>query len=496
VTLNGPATLATSQPAAANLGGTFNGTVPASCVNATLTVTVSVANGPSSSGFNSATMVPNISRVDTPMDIVLVPLVTNGATATIPSASDIASLISMLDAAYPLPVPPKVTVRAPYTMSTTTAVSSSQWSTVLDELQTLWKTEVPAGNKQYYGLVPDPAGQNALLGLGYMNTVGDAPPNAWMVAIGDDISKDPQWTNTFAHEVGHNNSLAHAPCGFSGATDSNWPTAPAYANAGLGPSAIYNRLNSPAVASQPAVPPSNNSYDHDIMSYCNSLWFSDYNYANIQKFHNSFNYARVATLSTPLEVLDFSGEISSAGVLLRPAGARMASHPYVGGGDWTIRLLLANGSEVTQSFKPVGVADGPIGLAHFSVSVVKTAEVNRVQIEHLGQVIPLLATLSLKALAARTSSAPAVAMHAGLSAPTKEQPIRWVERDGKLLVHWDAAINPYLSVRHIGAAVTVLGIRLQGGYVEIDTNAAPPGGSWEFDLSTGVSAKVHSASRL
>ena len=498
LTLTGPATLPTSLPAAANLSGTFNGVIPASCVNAALTVKVNVAASASSSAVISGTMTPKVGRaVDKPMDIVLVPLVTNGATATIPSASDIAALKNMLDAVYPLPVPATVTVRAPYTMTTTQAVSSSQWSTALDELKALWVAEVPGGDKQYYGLVPDPTNANALLGLGYVNTVGDTPPNAWMVAIGEDISKDPQWTNTLAHEVGHNNSLEHAPCGVSGSTDPNWPTTAAYANAGLGLSAIYDRTVTPAAAMQPAVmtTSTNSSYDHDIMSYCNSLWFSDYNYANIQNFHNSFSYARVATFSAPVEMLDFSGEISNAGVLLRPTSARMTTQPYLGGGDWTLRLFLANGTEVTQSFKPVRVADGQAGLAHFLVSVVKTAEVIKVQIEHAGQVQPLLADPSLKAMAAKVSNAPAAAQLAGLSAPTAAQPIRWHERAGKLLVHWDGALNPFLSVRHVGTAVTVLGIRLQGGYAELDTAAAPAGGDWEFGLSNGLSAKVYKASR-
>jgi hypothetical protein len=232
------------------------------------------------------------------------------------------------------------------------------------------------------------------------------------------------------------------------------------------------------------------------MSYCNSRWFSDYNYANIQNFHNSFNYAaRVATLAAPVEMLDISGEISSAGVLLRPTAARMTTQPYLGGGDWTARLFLANGSEVTQSFKPVRVADGQAGVSHFQVSVPKTAELARIQIEHAGQVQPLLAAPAPKSLAGKTSNASTSARQAGLDAPTADQPVRWTERAGKLLVHWDTSVHPFLSVRHVGAGVTVLGFHLQDGYAELDSATAPGGGHWEFGLSNGLSAKVHKTPR-
>lgn len=495
LTLTGPATLPTTQPAAANLAATFNGTIPATCVNSALAVTVNVAASASNSAVSSATMTPNMSRVDKPMNVVLVPLVTNGTTATIPTANDIASLKNMLDAVYPLQAPATVSVRAPYTMAATSVVSTSQWSTALDELQKLWAAEVPDGGVQYYGLVPDPTGKNALLGLGYENAVGDTGSNAWMVAIGEDISKDPEWTNTFAHEVGHNHSLPHAPCGSAGSADPNYPTSAGYANAGLGLSAIYDRTVTPAIALQPALVPTSNSYDHDIMSYCNSRWFSDYNYANIQKFHAKFGYARIATLASPIEMLDFSGEISANGVILRPTSARMSTQPYQGGGDWTLRLFLANGTEVTQTFAPKKVADGADGVSHFSVSVAKTADVTRIQVEHAGQVHPLIADPALKDAAAMASGSPAAAQKAGLDTPTSNQPIRWRERSGKLLVHWDATANPSLSVRHVGAAVTALGIRMQGGYAEIDTSAVPAGGEWEFSLSNGLSAKVHKAPR-
>jgi hypothetical protein len=493
LTLKGPSTLPISQPASTDLNTTFVATVPSSCVTASLAVTVNVAAGSASAAVSSASQVPRVARANTPLDIVLIPLTTNGATAKIPTASDVAALKQMFDTTYPLAAPFTITVRAPFALATNPVTSSSQFSRALDEVKKLWDTEVPNGGKVYYGFVADPKGTGADLGKGYENSVGDKASSAWMVAIGEEIPKDSAWINTLAHEVGHNHSLKHAPCGGPGSSDPNWPTAAQYVNAGLGASPIYDRNASPAVMTQPNAPSASTStYGHDIMSYCNSQWFSDYNYANIQSFINTFNYARQATFPAAVEMLDFSGEITPRGVTFFPTIARMSLHPYQGAGEWTLRLGLANGTEVVQTFQPVMVADGEPGLAHFSVSVAKTAEVVTAQVEYFGTVYPQVLHQAHRAAA---TSAPVDVRALELPAPSVDQPVHTLERNGQLKVRWDAARHPFLDARHVGTGVTLLGLRATGGYAEFDLTAVPAGGSWEFGLSNGLSAKVYGLPR-
>ena len=113
-------------------------------------------------------------------------------------------------------------------------------------------------------------------------------------------------SGTFAHELGHNMSLAHAPCGGASGPDPGYP----YPNASIG-SWGYDfreggRLASPA-------------RHHDLMSYCGPYWISDYHFGNALRF-------RLDDEGAPAPA---PAVAAAAGSLLLWGGVRTDETPYL-----------------------------------------------------------------------------------------------------------------------------------------------------------------------
>lgn len=487
--LNGPATLPTVRPALTDNTNTFSATVPADCVKAGLSLTLSAAASANTSAATSATQTPKVARANASMDLVLVPLVTNGTTAKIPTAADLSAIAAMFDAAYPLNGPARITVRAPFTLVATTVSSSSQWSAALSEVRKLADAE--GKGKQYYGLVPLPNFTSGTDGNAYVNPVGNTASSAWMAAIGTDSGLS-SWIKTMAHEIGHNNSLEHAPCGTSDGNPSSRPYP--YANAALGPYPMVDPNGSPNTFVLPATAPTSKSNEHDYMSYCNSRAFSDFNYANIQSFQNSFSYASMRPFDAPVTMLDFSGEIVGNQVRLWPTTARSTTEPYAGDGDWSLHLTLADGTQLAHAFRPVRVADGDSDMLHFEVSVPLTHDVTQLAIRRAG--VPLEQVLQLPPHA-RSQKAASATNSLAVPSGTGSAPVAWSEVKGQLLLAWDANVAPVLGVRHIGqdGRTTLLALHLFGGRAELPLAQVSAGGRWEFSLSSGYTARLFTSSR-
>ena len=120
------------------------------------------------------------------------------------------------------------------------------WLQLISDIRTLRTMENGAG--YYYGAFHR-ANLTGIVGLGYIG---------FPVSIG--LSQD----DTFAHEVGHNMNLFHAPCGGAGGPDPNFP----YRDGGTGVwgyEPVYGSIVDP------------DQY-WDLMGYCNPSWVSDYSF--------------------------------------------------------------------------------------------------------------------------------------------------------------------------------------------------------------------------
>ncbi|WP_374403789.1 IPT/TIG domain-containing protein [Niveibacterium sp.] len=477
LTLIGPSTLPTTAPALDDLPGTFSAQIPASCVQTGLQVGVTVAStAPANSGATrSAT--PGVGR-PTNLNLVLVPLVTNNSTGAAP---DIQVVRRMFARAYPIDASRiTISIRTPFTLTTKTVSSTvdGSWSSALGELDAL--RDLEGNGRHYYGLVPSPGFNGGTSGLAYQNV---SSSGAALTAIGlDSVALAANrygasaWLDTMTHEIGHNMSLGHAPCGNPTGVDSEFP----YADGGLGPYPVHefdsdrNGTAGPETVYFPAT-----SIAHDVMGYCDGEWFSDYNYSRVQTFMQSFTYPQITPFAEPVEMLDFFGDIRDGKVRLAPPGARMATQPYAGGGAFALRVTTTAGAVVDVPFTPVKVADeAGSSLQHFHVALPNPGTIAKVEVLQGAMSLPV--TLD---------SPPVAAAQSVGDAASSTLPLSWSEANGVLTVTWDAARYPVLRVRQLGAEPMVLALQLTGGKATLPLTGVPAGGKWEFSLSGGFNAR-------
>lgn len=159
---------------------------------------------------------------------------------------------------------------------------------------------------------------------------------------------------TVAHELGHNTSLYHAPCGTRSVLDPGYP----YPDAEIGTWGIDSRSGSDVL-----VPPSWS----DMMSYCVPAWISEYNFdiAMNHRLDREASGKRVAA-STPA-LLVWGGADEEGKPYLNPVFAVDAPPSLPdGGGDHQITGRTADGDVlfwVAFDMKPVADTEGRSGFA-------------------------------------------------------------------------------------------------------------------------------------
>ena len=139
-----------------------------------------------------------------------------------------------------------LSIREPLTItSAPDAQSFDDWINILQDMELLRTIE--GGSGYWYGAV-NREGDKGIAGVAYVDG---------QVSIGITDAE------VFAHEVGHNMSLNHAPCGNPAKLDPEYP----YLDGSIGVHGFDPR-------SEELVDPST----HDLMSYCHPQWISDYNF--------------------------------------------------------------------------------------------------------------------------------------------------------------------------------------------------------------------------
>jgi hypothetical protein len=148
-----------------------------------------------------------------------------------------------------------VTVHETYT-SSADLTTNEGWQSFLREIRALHTLE--GGRGYYYGAVSLPSGSR-WGGLGYIGLP---------VSVGADSDR------TFAHELGHNVSLRHAPCGSVSSFDSGFP----YEDGSIG---VWGYDPFAADGAGDVVDPAEYK---DLMGYCNPRWVSDYHFRKAMEF--------------------------------------------------------------------------------------------------------------------------------------------------------------------------------------------------------------------
>ncbi len=315
-------------------------------------------------------------------------------------------------------------VRAPYT--TTAPVlqndnANGAWGTILSEMLAVRAGD--ASNRYYYGVVKTTYG-SGVAGMGYVGGSARA-------AIGWDNL--PSGAGVMAHEVGHNMSRQHAPCGGVASPDPSFP----YAGGKIG---MWGLDLTTLALKNPA------TYA-DLMGYCSPVWVSDYNWSAMVTYRQGGpNNAPPVDDGNP--GLLVWGRITDAGIVLEPA-FRVASSvgraPMPGANR--LELLAADGSLLrTVRFDADEVADLPGGAER-----------------HFAFVIPLdpaleadLSGLRIRAglrtgarLAALASADPAPTM---TRANSQQVDLRWDASRYPMVMVRDAVTGDILSFARGGSA--------------------------------------------
>jgi len=141
-------------------------------------------------------------------------------------------------------------------------------------------------------------------------------------------------SSTIAHELGHNMSLAHAPCGGAGGPDPSFPYSDGFIGA-WGYNSHGGRLVSPE------------SRDH--MSYCEPAWTSDYHFTNALRYRLADEGATAVVLAAaPVRSLLLWGGVDKTGTpFFNPAFVVDASPALPdSAGDYNVTGRDASGREL------------------------------------------------------------------------------------------------------------------------------------------------------
>ncbi len=339
-----------------------------------------------------------------------------------------------------------VDVREPYV--TNAGLSTDEgWYQLIDEIVLLRWDDGSA--RYYYGGFDRPPGTN-IGGLGYVG---------YPVAIGMDDQPD-----IIAHEIGHTLSLPHAPCGDPAGVDDAYP----YSGGRTG-QVGYDR------SSGALQPPTR----YDLMSYCDPIWISDYNYRNV------LDYRATSEFDPPAAVgMTSSARAPEESVLVVRGGVRDGELRLEPALEWTGPVTLP---ERGGRYRVEGL--DAAGATIFSVSFEPQ------QLDHGGDAqflmaLPLAVAAPdrLARLRLRGPEGVVERTRTGRSLPARpelrvERGSPWApSATGEAVARWDVGAFPLAVVRNrVTGAIRGMS---RTGEIEI-----PQGGDMEVLLSDGLGTR-------
>ena len=265
-----------------SLDRSFNAMIPASVIQPGLEMVVEIdPDGDLPAKDGSELRLPETGRTELdvrrlpPMDVTLVP-VAFGSEASKPDDETVAALVqdmagddsrgTLRPARALLPMADlNVTAREPYISWADTLENGG--IELLDEIRLLRHIEVGATDVYYHGVFAHPATRFpwdwGFGGIAYI----DAFAGLSLSHLGG-VYRGLRFAHTLAHELGHNLSLRHTPCGGAAGADPQYPYTEAFTGiwgVDFTTGGEFGRLLSPA------------RY-RDFMSYCEPEWTSDYSF--------------------------------------------------------------------------------------------------------------------------------------------------------------------------------------------------------------------------
>ncbi|OBV38994.1 IPT/TIG domain-containing protein [Janthinobacterium psychrotolerans] len=488
--LSGPATLPTTRNAY-SFDGNFSVALPASWIQPGLQVRVTAVGNDGTQVSQQAT--PAVSSAAR-MRLVLVPLTTSDGTSVLPDPEVIRAALVRV---YPYALDDiTVTRRVPLDVGGSSAVDS-WWSTTLPKIEAARSQE--DSSAFYYGFVSQMSASRTA-GLAYISdrTTGVSSPSAMGLdaAATRTASVDafgnawPEWLTTMIHEIGHNHSLRHVACGSPTDAVTDYP----YANGDLGSQPLYNSNYGATIGQLSQASYSSGGGTRqmkDVMSYCSGAWFSDYSYARVQQFLESYA-ARLARTGRSSSVgasvlaadngyLTISGRITDHGVQLHPAVASATARTGTADSSatYSLRILTASGQTMNVPFDTQQLADSRVDVSHFRVSFANPGDISDIDVLANGKVVSKIDRSVRRAVAATAAN------------------LQTTQNAGKLALRWNADAEPYAAVLYVAAdgRKTVIASALTGGSTAVDVSALPAGGRFEVSLSSSVRGRMVKVAR-
>ncbi len=228
-----------------------------------------------------------------PLELTIVPVIhpessSNGLFAWIDGLTPIGSTLRFFKSVLPVGEL-DLEIREPYT-TTSDLTTDAGWSRFLGEITALRIAD--GSQRNYYGAVVLP------------------PGSKWggLASIGNPYSVGRPTASTFAHELGHNLNLRHAPCGNAGGPDPAYP----YSAGSIG---IWGYEPNIGMAVGRLMDP-----DHwkDLMGYCNPRWISDYHFKKAMDFRLGLD-AQATPAEQPEQVLLLWGGDGDGKMALEPS---------------------------------------------------------------------------------------------------------------------------------------------------------------------------------
>ncbi|MFO0663177.1 MAG: M66 family metalloprotease [Polyangiaceae bacterium] len=233
-----------------------------------------------------------------------------------------------------------IQVRAPYKWNSTIAGNGQGWDDVLNALVRLRAADKVADDVYYYGAFAPKSSFESFCSRGCVTGLSGLADDASDARIRASVGvgfPGVSTANTAAHEIGHAHGRDHAPCGGAQGTDPKYP----YPQAKIGVwgyNIITNSFVNPAGAQTP----------HDMMSYCDPAWISDYQYGKlfdrviaVNSLRGTQSMNASARLGFRLASIDGEGNIKMGEHIDLPAGTQ--------GAQRKVTYRQANGTLVSDS---------------------------------------------------------------------------------------------------------------------------------------------------
>ncbi|WP_420644188.1 hypothetical protein [Candidatus Leptofilum sp.] len=453
--------VASGSSSRANLGSTYNVTLPNDWLSGTVQITA-VIDGQSGGGYSETITFNNVPT----LNVMVVPInyTQTGASGgngfyAAPGSEQISDWIMR---AYPLS-DMNVTFRSAYSFTGNLRDSGSEWSRLLEEVTDLKGTDNAPHSTVYYAYINFGTScsntwfncSGGIAGIGWIGIPGSSFDPRISVGIhnlpsgfGDDASG-----KLAGHEIGHNFGRYHAPCNVTG---TNWSTDPKHAGASIGEYGLDGIGGTLALYSPGGYV--------DMMSYCDPVWVSDFTYEAL--YTDQVNNG--AFIWTPQnESLLISGSVAEDGsVSLNPVYFVPATAVSPQNGLYQVELLDAVGNVIATHPVDLMVAEEEGVSANAMRGVVPAPDVPVAELR-------VIEVATGTAVANRTLSTSSLAVNATLA-----------QRSDTATVSWGVADVP-ANVRYTvdnGLTWTTVGLNVLGGTLEVDLTNLPGGGNGRFQI--------------